>query len=235
MNWFDGLIILLISLFAFWGYRAGIIKMGFRLFGTLFSFLLSFMLHPIFRRVLSQSAISKSVNQSITKWINTLIAGQQIQTSVSNSGDTAASQLISAFPFPQAMKESLIAKSSAEIAAGTENTIQVVSSAVASALTGMILSILAFIIVLVSVKLIMLAIELSLKGIFRLPVLKGANKLLGFGLGALEGILLMYIIAVFLTIFNSGSMLGSAHVALQTSLLGQIFYHNNFILKLFFA
>ena len=232
MNWFDIVIVLIIGLFAYIGYRTGIVRAGFRIFGTLISFALASVLYPVFARVLSGSVIHTRVHRSVLQWINNSVAAQP--GDMTATGNAAAERVVEALPFPAFMRTALLENSVAEMTAGARNTMGAASNAVANALTGVIINIIAFIVVLVVVRLLMIAAEFLLTGIVKMPVLRGINRLLGMGVGFVEGFLIVYLLAVFLTIFHSGGILGTAHRALQTCALGHIFYHNNIFLRLFF-
>lgn len=57
---------ILIGIFAFWGWRGGLIKMGFRLLSFLASIILAWLFHPVFADFLRNTAIYGSILNNVS-------------------------------------------------------------------------------------------------------------------------------------------------------------------------
>ena len=73
-----------------------------------------------------------------------------------------------------------------------------------------------------------------LKGITKLPVVKQIDKLGGFALGAVEGLLTVYIVFAILMLFNSSPSFRNVYETIEASKIARFFYENNFIVDFMF-
>ncbi|NLC67242.1 MAG: CvpA family protein, partial [Clostridiaceae bacterium] len=97
------------------------------------------------------------------------------------------------------------------------------------------------VIYIISMVLLFLAVRIAisiakhlLEGIAKLPLLKQLDKLGGFAIGAVEGLLTVYVAFAILMLFNTVPSFKQIHDAIETSMIARFFYENNFIIDLMF-
>ena len=80
----------------------------------------------------------------------------------------------------------------------------------------------------------MILIKFVLQGIAKLPVFKQIDKLGGFALGAVEGLLTVYIVGAVLMLFSAAPYFKPVFESIEASIVAKFFYQNNFIINWMF-
>lgn len=147
-------------------------------------------------------------------------------------------EALSKTEFYQKFLENMSAKIALKLSTGESNSVTKpflekitgsIADSAAATFAGIIVSFLVFVLVYIGVKLI---IRL-LNNIFKLPILRSANKLGGFAWGIVEALIITYIaIGVIggLSLLNDTGFLAQQ---LQSSFIIKAMYENNVIIKLF--
>lgn len=97
-----------------------------------------------------------------------------------------------------------------------------------------VVKLLAIVIVYMVSKLILLVLVLVLDSIAKLPVLKQFNELLGLVLGGMLGFIQVYVVCAIITLIGSLPALSGICSIISNSLIAHIFYDNNLLLKILF-
>lgn len=100
-------------------------------------------------------------------------------------------------------------------------------------LTEAVLKIISIILLFALVRLGVFLLLQMLEAVFKLPVLNGINSFLGMLIGAVNGLLIVYLACALLTLLaptESQSMIGNA---VDGTLLMKYFYNNNLLIELF--
>ena len=97
-----------------------------------------------------------------------------------------------------------------------------------------VVKLLAIVIVYIVSKLILLVLVLVLDSIAKLPVLKQFNELLGLVLGGILGFIQVYVVCAIITLIGSLPALSGVSAIISNSLIAHIFYDNNLLLKILF-
>ena len=242
MSWFDLVIILIIGGSALWGYKSGFFSSAFRIVSMVASLFIAYSIYPVVSNVLKGSFLFTNINKSVVKMLEGIMNGPQFQGAAKDAQGGIANQLVNqlsnALPIPQGLKTSLAEKAvnitPAQIP-GASQTLEAAKNAaidaVSKVFTGLIIDVISIIVVIILVRVILFIIEILLSGVFKLPVLKGINKSAGFILGLVEGALVVFVVTALISIFNTGTFMNGVNDSLRSSLLGGIFYDQNFILK----
>ena len=156
----DMVLVLVLGLFAVWGWKKGLLKMGFGLLSFVAAILLGRLLYPYCAEFLRHTVVYEKLFG---------MAQQQML-----SGNTEATQGIIG---------DVIAKSEAAV-----------SGVVANYLAELALNVIAFLLMVVLVKLILMLVSRLLRGIASLPILGQVNRLAGLALGILEGVLVVTVV-----------------------------------------
>lgn len=199
----DLIIVAIILLFTFLGYKRGLIKVAIKLCTFFIALILAFVLYkPVANLVISKTNIDENIEQSITN-------------KILPEGGTVEDEVDSSFSLPNIIKQN------------SQNTVQSVAKAFATTLIEISCLLLIFVISKIVLKFVTLLADL----IAKLPLLKQFNKLGGTIYGILEGLFIVF--AAFAIISLVSPMIDSSALeAIDNSILGSICYNNNILLKI---
>jgi len=198
----DLIIIAIILLFTFLGYKRGLIKVAINLCTFVIAIIVAFVFYkPIANIVIDNTNIDETIESAIVD--NILPEGISADEEVDLSNDLP----------------SIVLKNS-------ENTVQSISNSISNTLIETACLFVIFIVVKIALKFVTILADL----IAKLPILNQFNKLGGTIYGVLEG--LFIVLAVFAIISLIAPLLDSSFVnSINDSQLGSILYNNNIILK----
>lgn len=198
----DLIIVAIILLFTFLGYKRGLIKVAIKLCTFIIAIIVAFVLYkPISNVVIENTGIDESIETAITDRI--LPEGASVDEEVELSNDLP----------------SVILKNG-------ENTVQ----SIATSFSNTIIEAVCFFIIFIAVKIILKFITALADLIAKLPILKQFNALGGTIYGVLEGLFLVFVgFAIISLIAHLIDV--SILEAINSSTLGSIFYNNNILLN----
>ncbi len=231
MNWGDYVVIGIIGMFAVIGLFKGFIMSVYRLVSFVVCIFLSIKLSPVLARLLERTIVFDSIKGMIVSnleaWGKNVLSSPQ----AAEAGAKGAEQVLGTIPMPDIFRSSLLKNvpSPSELV-----DVNGVMNTVGEQLTGMIISVLSLIALYFVLRLIFVFIGTLLRGVSELPVFKQINKVGGFILGALQGILAVYILCAILMLFNSNPQMVPVFEGIESSMLAAGFYGNNFIINFLF-
>lgn len=199
----DLIIVAIILLFTFLGYKRGLIKVAIKLCTFFIAIILAFMLYkPIANLVIENTNIDEKIETTIIEHI--LPEGASEDDKIETSNDLP----------------SIILKNS-------ENTVKSISKSCSTTLIETVCLLLIFIIVKIVLRFVTFLADL----IAKLPILKQFNELGGTIYGILEGLFIVF--TGFAIISLIAPMLDTNFIeAVNSSILGSLCYNNNILLKL---
>lgn len=198
----DLIIIAIILLFTFLGYKRGLIKVAIKLCTFIIAIIIAFALYkPISNLVIENTSIDESIESAITDRI--LPEGASVDDEVELSND-----------LPSVILEN------------SENTVK----GIATSFSNTIIETGCFLIIFIAVKIILKFVTVLADLIAKLPILKQFNALGGTIYGVLEGLFIVFV--GFAIVSLIAPLLDvSILEAINSSTLGSIFYNNNIILN----
>ena len=199
----DLIIIAIILLFTFLGYKRGLIKVAIKLCTFIIALVISIMLYkPIADVIITNTGIDESIEEAITN--NILPEGISEDEEVDLSNDLP----------------SIIIKNS-------ENTVQGIANSISTTL----IETACLLVIFVGVKIILKFVTILADLIAKLPILNQFNKLGGTLYGILEGLLIVFV--GFAVISLIAPLIDTSILeAINGSTLGAFLYNNNLLLKL---
>ena len=207
----DLIIIATVLLFVFIGYKKGLTGSLIKLLSFIIAVALAFMLYkPVANMIIENTEIDDNIKATITRTFN---------KEDSNKNDEEKSE-------PSNIMENV----SKEI----ENATNEVKTTMIEETTKTIINVASAIVIYIAVRIILLIVSLFAKQITKLPRLKQVDEIGGIAYGAVEGIVIVYIV---LSIISLTSVIWSDNIALTAitkSTLGNMLYNNNIILNLLF-
>lgn len=227
MNWTDLAVICIILIFAIIGLYNGFIFSIFRLGSFFISVFVSVKYNPVMARLLRATTLDENILKSIKHalMIQQQSTAPQIDSQVK---EAAADSIIRELQLPSFLKNKLIAHTpSPSKILPIEQIIDVVSEG----LTDIVINIISLILLYIAIRVALAFARFIFKGIAKLPVFRQVDKFGGFALGAVEGLLSIYLIMALLMLFNSASKFKPVFDALNTSVIAKFFYQNNFIIN----
>lgn len=101
-----------------------------------------------------------------------------------------------------------------------------------ASLAELIANIVSVILIFIVARLAFMIIYAILEKIVKLPVLKQIDKIGGFLVGAVQGVLIVYLLFAVLMIFMSSPQFNGIYEAINNSIIAKYLYEHNFIVKL---
>jgi len=228
MNVADIVVLVIIIGFAIIGLKTGFILSVFKIVSYFISIWISLKFYPVVAEFLMKTKIFERIRLSILdnlmKQKNLLIsqAGEQVK-------EAAADSVIQRIPLPQFLKDDIIKQIPEP---GKIIDIDKVMDIISTEIAKVIIYILSIILIYIVVRIAIVVAKYLIQGITRLPVFKQLDKLGGFVLGAVEGLLTVYVIFAILMLFNSSPSFRPIYEAIESSKIAIFFYENNFIIDM---
>lgn len=199
----DLIVLAIVLLFVFLGYKRGLVKVAFKLCTFFIAIILAFMLYkPVAKIVIENTNIDETIETKITD-------------KILPEGKTETDEVDLSESLP-----TIILKNS-------ENTVQSIAKSCSNTLIETACLVLIFIIAKIVLKFVTALADL----IAKLPILKQFNKLGGTIYGIIEGLFIVFL--GFAVISLIAPMLDvSVLEAINSSTLGSICYNNNILLKI---
>lgn len=198
----DIAIVAIIALFTILGKKRGLVKLAFKLCTFFIAIIIAFLVYkPVAHLVMEKTTIDETIENAIT---------QRILPEGASSED----ELTEPTNLP-----SIIVKNSS-------NTVKSIANSFATTIIETACLLLVFILA----KIILKFVTFLADAIAKLPILKQFNELGGLIYGILEGLLIVFVIFAIIT-FISPVIDHSFIDAINSSLLGSLFFNNNILLK----
>lgn len=214
----DLIVIGIILLSTFLGYKKGLIGVAFKIASFLIAIIITLILFkPISNYIMNNTAFAKTIEETIVEKLST----QEIENGQINQENTN---------LPEVVVNYINVGLQDTVNEAKENIVKIV----ARNLTGTIIDILVIISLFIITRLLLLFAKAIFKLISEIPIIKQFNEIGGILYGILRGILLIYvilaIISFILPIIDKTSVLN----IINNSILTKILYNNNLILMIFF-
>lgn len=224
MNWILLAVIAILGVMGYVGYRKGFIKMAFSLASTIVALLVAMLFSPVVAGVMKNNdAIVGFFDEKISAVIDLSTENAAVET------EKEQMDFIDSLSLPETLKESL----------SENNTLENYDAMQANdfeeyacrQITNVTINAIAFVVTLVVVAIGLAVLCFALDLVAKLPLLKQINITAGLAAGVLEGLLIVWILFVVLTMF-AGTEFGSESLAMISgnSLL-DFLYKNNLVSK----
>ena len=220
-NVVDLIVVIIIGLMAFIGYKRGFVKTAFGMLSFIVAVILAIVFYKSFAGVLSEKT-------GIDEWIYETISGKVDEASKSDNSNTESSDETSikdAFNnLPEKIKNEL----------GLEETKARAKNAIAEKAVSIGMNLISFVLIYVVARII-LAIACFVRDLLmQLPALKQANEILGMLLGGVQGLFGIFAALAIIMSLTSIVNLDWLLSAIKNSLITEFLYENNFIMWFLF-
>ena len=221
----DIIIIAIIALSIFLGYRKGLIELAIKLCAFVIAILITLILYkPVSNLIINTTSIDETIENSILEKANDVMEGEEDEE-LSEETNPASTEELSEETNP-ASTEELSEEIKQEAREGL----------LPEAARGLSVNIVrggVIIILYVLVRIALRFVTALANLVAKLPILKQFNKAGGAIYGALRGILIIYVCLIIISIFGQINPENEIHQNIEQSTLGKTMYENN-ILDVFF-
>jgi len=206
----DLIIIAVVLLFIFLGYKKGLTGSLIKLLSFIIAIVVAFVLYkPVANAVIENTVIDDNIR-------TTLRATLGVEDKTENTEENVPSTIMD------------------NINKEIENATDEVKANVIDHTTITIVNIGSGIVIFLAVRVILVLISLFAKILTDLPVIKQVDKLGGLAYGAIEGIVIVYAVLAVISLTSVIWANNAVVTAIAKSSLGEMLYNNNIILNLLF-
>lgn len=206
----DLIIIAVVLLFIFLGYKKGLTGSLIKLLSFIIAIVVAFVLYkPVANAVVENTVIDDNIRA-------TLSATLGVEDKTENTEENVPSTIMN------------------NINKEIENATDEVKANVIDHTTITIVNIGSGIVIFLAVRVILVLISLFAKILTDLPVIKQVDKLGGLAYGAIEGIFIVYAVLAVISLTSVIWANNAVVTAIAKSSLGEMLYNNNIILNLLF-
>lgn len=229
MNWSDVAVIGIISLLAIIGLYRGFIKSVFKIISFFAAIIVSIKFYPEVAKFLEATPIYNKIWSFINDGI--LERQNMINDGVSKAGDTLMNRTLDSLSFPDFLRNFIL-----ENLPDTTKIVDVtkVADLLTDQITRIVIDVLALAIIYFAIRIILFLLRFLLEGLSKLPIFKQIDKLGGFVLGAVEGVLTIFILMAILMLFHTTPSFDYLFSLINDSVIAKYFYENNVIISIMF-
>ncbi|MBQ9658283.1 MAG: CvpA family protein [Clostridia bacterium] len=211
----DLIIIAIIVISTFLGYKKGLVGVAFKLVSSIIAIVLSLiLLFPVSSYLIKNTQFDENIESRIIDTLN----GTDTDVEVVNEDNSN---------LPKVIQEYINDSISASINQTKEAVIKDISREIAQTS----IKIVSFILVIIIIKIGLIFAKAITEGLAELPIIKQFNALGGTAYGIIRGLALVYAILAIISICFANSDLATL---INNSNIGKIMYNSNIILKIIF-
>jgi uncharacterized membrane protein required for colicin V production len=222
MNWTDLAVLIIIVVFTIIGVKNGFLYSVFRLFSYILSVIFAIKFYPVLSSMLQKTVIFTNIKSVVVEGII-----KQQADNVSVIKDRTAQTIVDGLKLPGFLKDSILDNITKKDIFGVQKILDAVGSEIAM----LVINILSVILIYVIIRFALIFARIFIKAIAKLPVFKQLDKTGGLVLGAIEGILVVYILCAVLILFSAFPKFSSTIESIEGSQFASYFYQNNFIVS----
>lgn len=222
MNWIWIVVVVIVAGSVINGYHRGMIKTVFSLFSVLAALILTSVLAPVISKQLQNneklySYVEEKVGQSL---------GDYTEKKDSAAEQTAA---IQSLPLPAAIRDKLLENRNSVVYKAMD--VNSLKDYVTKYVAGAVIQAGTFILLFLVINVALMILAAALNIISKLPILNGLNKTTGALVGLLQGLVLIWVLCILLTVFSSTEFAKEAFVRINESKILSAIYNNNLLLR----
>lgn len=219
----DIIVLAIILITTFFGYKKGFIKTGFGMLSFFIAIALTFMLYKPVMNLIKEKT---NFENWLYEYLYSMNLDKETNNNLENGESLATTETDESYieKLPQAIVEML------DLESVKEN----VKVTVTQKIVDFALKLLSIIIVYIASKLILMLLVVMLDSIAKLPILKQFNELFGLILGLLLGVIRVYLVCAIVAFISSLPIGEGISAVVNNSLFAHIFYDNNLLLKILF-
>lgn len=148
-------------------------------------------------------------------------------SAISDSGLQMSQSAIQNIKLPDFLKTSIIN----DVAQKGLETKAAILDAIGHEISMLIINIISMLLIYVLIRFGLMFARIIIRAVSSLPIFKQLDRAGGIALGAVEGILVVYVLCAFITLFSASPAFNSAINSVKQARFAHYFYENNFIVS----
>lgn len=218
----DIIVVVLVLGFILIGWKRGFLLSIYSLFSVVIAIILACVLSSVVSSGIQKTGLPNKLETKISSYVET-----ELTEKFGANADVNAEQAAEELPLP----EFIAGKIADSIKENAAQPIQSISKSIGVKSADFVCSVIAFTLVFFIVMVAMIVIRSVLKLATKLPVIKQADTVGGILIGFAEGVLLICVLALLLSIFSSAECMRPIVSAVEGSHIAKYIYETNFIGK----
>ncbi|MBE5762444.1 MAG: hypothetical protein E7334_10710 [Clostridiales bacterium] len=228
MNILDLAILAIIAVSIAFGLKSGLISSAINVAGLLISWICAAIMHPALSRWLVENTSLLDTIVHYTEGAASIFSLEAARTPVALASSEFVSEVITKAEFPEFFNALLQDNILGQVYSA--NGLSTMADYFNYTLAFTVLNILSFLLILIVLFLLFTIINSVISGVFRFPILRQFDSLLGGAFGLVRGVIIMeaafMIVPIVLAVIN----ISFVKEMIDTSLLGSLFYDHNLLL-----
>ena len=236
MNWLLLIAIAIIGVCAFAGWRAGFVKSVFSLVSTIAVIIITILVSPIVTGMLKSN---DTISGTIQSRLEMVIDLSGIAENLSSDEKQDPASFVDGLELPESIKDTIKAsltetlrEKETEAAAFVGESLDALETYICELLTDIILNAIGFFVTFLVAAAGVALLCFVLDILSKLPVLHQINTLAGVALGALEGLVILWIAFVIITMLGSTTFGQNCMAMISESKILSFLYDSNIISKI---
>lgn len=223
----DAAVVLIFFICVRHAYKKGFMRASYTILSLIITLVCMFAFSGKFEAYLAESEIGTRIEQSVDKTMGIAPASEADAADGEDNGDTAEAEQTSPL-MPKFLDDF-----TQDAAEGLENAKAEAAGLASAGISSVIIKAVSVALLYLIIRLLLFVALRLLDFIFKLPLLKTANRLLGAAVGAVNALLVIYAAcAVLIWVFSAYHPVG-LEAAVSGSRLLKMFYDNNLLIELF--
>lgn len=228
---FDVVLIAIIAASVIISKKRGFLKSSYTVLSLIISAVLIITLQQPFTDYLSNSALGQTVREKIEEQVLGVSEEEIAEIEDTEDAETAVKvgEMMGLPSFMMNFLDEKLEKQAQAVETMKNDALAVLTDTITEVILKIVSIVLLFLAVRIGVFLLLKLLDL----IFKFPLLSGVNSFLGMLIGALNGLLIVYIICALLTLLTPTEASSSIGDIVDSTILVKFFYHNNLLIELF--
>ncbi len=221
MNWLVVLVLIILAGYALNGRRRGFIRTVFTLFSTIIALILTTWISPVVSKELQKN---DKVMGFVTEKVNKVV-------DFTDMGNKKSDQLnfIDKLPLSNLMKNTLIENNTKDVYAAM--AVDSFKDYVNGSIARIIINAAVFLLIMLIITIALAVLCETLNIISKLPLINGLNRTAGLFSGLLQGIIIIWVGCIFLTMLSSTEFSQTIFAMINENVFLSTIYNNNLLLN----
>lgn len=224
MNWLVIVVLLVLIAYTVQGYRRGMLRVLYSLLGLVVTILFVAWSTPYISKLLKENTqIYQYIEEKCEEQVR-----EKTREDISNKSQEDTNLLEQyGITIPEALQDTLLEK----VQEGSDHILESTGAytAMAQRLAEFAVDAIAFLIALIICAILLHFVGKAIDVVSRIPVLKGANQILGLAAGLLQGLIMVWIFCYFITATQAFPFGQQLMTLVRSSDLLTILYENNMV------
>jgi len=220
---FDIVLIAILALFVFIGWKRGLVMSVFLLGSTVLAIFLASVFSPLVAAGLEKMGVAEKMAPTFSAYVE-----EAITEELDKNSKTEAEAAVDKLPLPGFVKDKVVQK----IDEKTSEEVSEIADSIGFEAAKTVCALIAFVLVFVLVLILMQVVKCVLKIAVKLPIVRKVDKIGGIAVGFAQGALFILVALLLVSALSSLSYMQSVVEGIENSTITKFLYESNFIGKI---